>query len=420
MSFVSKFLLSCTLIAAAQSAQAGVDTTVVTPANSSVSSIAVTPESIVLPTSQSAPRETALDKKQMAKRETPNNRASAERSAPPPEFTLPNDPHPSLTPSTIVATAKLADVYRRISDRGGWPKVVALSPGDRGKQVAALKERLAAEGDLDPRTISDTPNVYDKTISAAVNTFQARMGLKATGIVSGATLSAMNVPALKRYQQMVATSQRLSQMRLSFSDRYIVVNLPSATVEAVKSGQVAQRFVAIVGDVEHQSPEVVARAQAVNLNPTWTVPASIIKNEFIPKLLKDKDYLSKLRIRVLDMHNKEVDPAKIDWTNEQMVANYLLRQDSGAGNSLGEIRINMPNRHAVYMHDTPSKRLFGKDNRFLSHGCVRVQGVYDLASWILEGAPNAPAFSGWSKPELLKKVATNEQIELKFACDLER
>jgi murein L,D-transpeptidase YcbB/YkuD len=104
-----------------------------------------------------------------------------------------------------------------------------------------------------------------------------------------------------------------------------------------------------------------------------------------------------------------VNAGAVDWSSERAV-NYTLRQDSGTGNSLGQIRINMPNKHAVYMHDTPSKRHFGADYRFLSHGCVRVQGVYDLAEWILQGTPG-----GWDKARIQSTIASAERVEVKVA-----
>jgi murein L,D-transpeptidase YcbB/YkuD len=191
------------------------------------------------------------------------------------------------------------------------------------------------------------------------------------------------------------------------------VNIPSAAVDAVENGQAVHRYAAVVGDVEHRSPEIEAKISAINLNPTWTVPVSIIKNEIIPKMRQNPKYLSKAKIRILDGKGREIDPGKIDWSTEK-AANYTLRQDSGAGNSLGSIRISMPNKLAVYMHDTPSKRLFGSDYRFLSHGCVRVEGVYDLAAWLLEGAGGSPTGT-WNKQELLQKIASAEREDIKLA-----
>ena len=130
---------------------------------------------------------------------------------------------------------------------------------------------------------------------------------------------------------------------------------PRPPVEAVENGRVARHYVAIVGGVEHQSPEISAKISVINLNPTWTVPTSIIKKEIIPKMQKDPGYLTRAKIRILDGDGNAVDPKAVDWSTQRAV-NYTLRQDFGASNSLGAIRIGMPNKLAVYMHDTPSKK----------------------------------------------------------------
>ena len=177
---------------------------------------------------------------------------------------------------------------------------------------------------------------------------------------------------------------------------------PRLQVEAVENGRVVHHYIAIVGDPDHPSPEISAHIQVVNLNPTWTVPTSIIKKEIIPRMQRDPGYLTRAKIRILDGQGKEINPKSVNWSTER-ATNYTLRQDSGAGNSLGSIRIGMPNKLAVYMHDTPSKGAFGSDYRFLSHGCVRVQGVYDYAAWLLEGTPGGPS-GGWDKAALQAKI----------------
>ena len=277
-----------------------------------------------------------------------------------------------------------------------------------------MRKRLALEGDLETSEAGDglASLAWDARLTAAVKRFQARMGLRQTGRVAGATLKAMNVPVSVRSTQLAASARRLAGVKFSFGDRYVVVNLPAASVEAVENGRVVHRYVAIVGDVEHPSPEIAAHISVINLNPTWTVPTSIIKNEIIPKMQKDPGYLTREKIRILDGSGAEIDPKSIDWATER-AANYILRQDSGAGNSLGAIRIGMPNKLAVYMHDTPSKRLFGADYRFLSHGCVRVQGVYDFAEWLLEGASDVPS-GVWDKAALLAKVKEGAREDIKL------
>ncbi len=320
---------------------------------------------------------------------------------PPRETALSDDPQPTFQPGTFFATAKASERYSAIVDAGGWPTdIVSVGPGSRGPAVARLRKRLAIEGDLSAGEASGL--AWDKGLTAAVKRFQERVGLRQTGIVSGATLKAINVPARVRFRELASSADRLAGLNFSFDDRYVVVNLPSTSVEAVENGRVVHRYVAIVGDPEHPSPEISAHIQAVNLNPTWTVPTSIIKKEIIPRMQRDPGYLTRAKIRILDGSGKEINPKAVNWSTER-AANYTLRQDSGAGNSLGSIRINMPNKLAVYMHDTPSKGLFGADYRFLSHGCVRVQGVYDLAAWLLEGTGGGPS-GGWNEAALKSRI----------------
>jgi murein L,D-transpeptidase YcbB/YkuD len=328
--------------------------------------------------------------------------------APPRETALSDDPTPVLQPETFFTTSKASERYAQIVDLGGWPTVgVSLRPGAKGPAVVALRRRLAAEDDA----LADTrKQAWDPELTAAVKRFQFRMGLKQTGVVAGATLKALDVPATVRFRQLASSAQRLAGLDFPFGDRYIVVNIPSTAVDAVENDRVVRRYAAIVGDPEHHSPEVQAKVVAVNINPTWTVPVSIIKNEIAPKMLKDPGYLARSRIRVLNNKGEEVDPRTINWASER-ATNYTLRQDSGAGNSLGSIRISMPNPHAVYMHDTPSRNLFANDYRFLSHGCVRVQGVIDLAAWILDGA-SGPTLS---KEQINAKIASGEREEVKLA-----
>jgi murein L,D-transpeptidase YcbB/YkuD len=314
---------------------------------------------------------------------------------PPRETALSDDPRPTLQPDTFFATAKASERYSAIVDAGGWPTdIAAIGPGTKGHLSPAEASGLA----------------WDNGLTAAVKRFQARMGLRQTGIVSGATLKAINVPAKVRFRQLASSANRLAGLNFSFDERYVVVNLPSTQVEAVENGRVVHHYVAIVGDPEHPSPEISAHIQVINLNPTWTVPTSIIKKEIIPRMQRDPGYLARAKIRILDGSGKEINPKSVNWSTER-ATNYTLRQDSGAGNSLGSIRIGMPNKLAVYMHDTPSKGLFGADYRFLSHGCVRVQGVYDYAAWLLEGTPGGPA-GGWDKAALQAKIKEGARYDI--------
>ena len=329
------------------------------------------------------------------------------------ETALSSDSAPSYTPATLALIKKEAEHYASIAANGGWPEVPqALASGQSGAAVLTLRKRLAAEGDLDAAQISNPQ--WDQALTNAIRQFQGRMGLKQNGQVRGATLTALNISADVRARQLASSYNRMAGINFSFGDRYVVVNIPSAVVEAVENGHVAHRYVAVVGDVDHPSPEIIARVQAINLNPTWTVPTSIIKNEIIPKMRKDPAYLKRMKIRILDSHGDEVKPMAINWSGNSAI-NYTLRQDSGAGNSLGNIRINMPNAQAVYMHDTPSKKFFGRDYRFLSHGCVRVADVFSFAQWLLEGTNTGSKSGVWDKASLRAKADDGERTDIKLA-----
>ena len=203
--------------------------------------------------------------------------------APPRETALSDDPRPTLQPDTFFATAKASERYSAIVDAGGWPTdIAAIGPGTKGPAVARLRKRLAIEGDLSGGEASGL--AWDSGLTAGVKRFQARMGLRQTGIVSGATLKAINVPAKVRFNQLASSANRLAGLNFSFDERYVVVNIPSTQVEAVENGRVVHHYIAIAGDPDHPSPEISAHIQVVNLNPTWTVPTSIIKKEIIPRM----------------------------------------------------------------------------------------------------------------------------------------
>ena len=326
------------------------------------------------------------------------------------------DPAPTLAASTFLDTLRMADRYQAIVAAGGWstlPVDLVVKPGARDPSIPSLRQHLTMVGDLPAGTPSS--DQLDAALVAAVKSFQARHGLPETGLVGRQTVAALNVPASSRQRQLAASAARQLGSTFAFGDRYVVVNIPSATVEAVENGVVVRRYVAVVGKPDKATPRIEARISSVNLNPTWTVPVSIIKKEIIPRMRKDPGYLARERIRILGPGGAEVDPTTIDWGSEKAAA-YTLRQDSGLDNSLGQVRIDMPNRQAVYLHDTPSKSLFAREVRFHSHGCVRVAQVKELAGWLLEGTPGPNAAgSTWGPIEIETSIATNERFDIKLA-----
>ena len=353
----------------------------------------------------------------LAQPQTANAVTSLVPAAPKPapeDVLLSKDPQPTFAPDTLAMTDDAAKAYLAIVEAGGWlavPGGAKLAPGTHGLTVALLRRRLAATADLDPALAAG--DEYDAAVEAAVRRFQDRHGLETTGSIGAGTLRALNVSAVERYDQLVNSANRLRAQKFGFGPRYVVVNIPSATAEAVENGRVAQRYLAVVGRPENASPTEETRITSVNLNPTWTVPASIVRKEIIPHMQADPAYLDKADIRILDQAGAIVDPRTIDWTSNA-ASSFTLRQESGVKNSLGTIRIDMPNRDAVYMHDTPQKGLFGSVQRFASHGCVRVSRIPELAAWLLQGNTSGEGPS-WTVTMIDAATALGTRLDVKLA-----
>jgi len=317
-------------------------------------------------------------------------------------------PEPTFDEGTYNRINEALLSYSAIEVRGGWPQMpkVTLEPGASGPHVSKLRQRLAVTEDLPPELADG--DIYDMMLTEAVKRFQIRHGLPETGTVGPQTIEALNVPVTKRIRQLVASLDRLNGMNFVFGQRYVVVNIPAAVAEAVEDGKVARRYVTVVGKTDRPSPTLTANITAVNINPTWTVPLSILKKDIVTKMRKDPSYVSRLRMRVLDSAGNEIDPASVDW-NSDRTPNFTVRQDSGDGNALGNLRIDMPNSYSVYMHDTNHKEFFSADYRFQSSGCTRVQGVQDLAAWILKDK------EGWSRKEIDAEIATGKRTTVRLA-----
>jgi len=318
-------------------------------------------------------------------------------------------PEPTYDEGTAQRITAAMLSYSAIEVRGGWPTLPAnanLKPGAAGPDVALLRRRLAMTDDLpENRAIGEN---YDETVTAGVRRFQARHGLEQTGVVGPKTLAALNVPVSKRLRQLGASLDRLAGTDFVFGQRYVVVNLPAAHAEAVVGNKVVRRHVAQVGRPDRPSPTLTTYITTVNLNPTWTVPLGILKKDVIPKMRRDPGYAGRMHMRVLDGAGNEVDPHSVDW-NSDRAPGFTIRQDSGNWNALGSVRIDMPNPHSVYMHDTNHKEFFSADYRFQSSGCTRIENPRDLAAWVLEETP------GWTRREIDAGIAKGQKLDIRVA-----
>ena len=280
-------------------------------------------------------------------------------------------------------------IYRDLAAGGGWPAVPAgpkLEPGMRDARIAAVRVRLGASGDL--AGADSASDLYDASLRHAIERFQSQHGLTADGVIGAGTIEALNVPVEARLATMMANLRRLQQQGRAWGASYIAVNIAAASYRLVDDGETVFEQVAIVGQPDWQTPEVDSQIERIEFNPYWTVPERIARMEVQPAIEKDPDYLAK--------HNM------------QEVGGFY-RQDPGDDNALGKAKFLFPNPYDVYLHDTNSHRLFRREGRFLSHGCVRIPNAVALAESLLRNDPR------WTREKIDEAIdlGKNRSITLK-------
>lgn len=315
---------------------------------------------------------------------------------------------PIFSPETVSYIERAIDQYRSIVNAGGWPQVPVskkLKIGVSDPAVSALRQRLMVTGDLSRK--AGTSDKFDSNVDAAVKRFQGRHGFPSDGVIGTYTLAALNVPADVRLGQLETNLVRLRSMSGFLGDRYVMVNIPAAQIEAVEGNRVAQRHTAVVGKIDRQSPILNSKITNIVINPYWNAPVSIVEKDIIPLMQKDPNYLKDNAIRIYGPDGQEIDPVNVNWGSNE-AAGYRLRQDPGKGSAMASMKINFPNPHAVYMHDTPKQGLFNKIMRFESSGCVRVQNVRDLGVWLLKDT------QGWDRRTIESTIvsASSQEVPL--------
>jgi murein L,D-transpeptidase YcbB/YkuD len=316
---------------------------------------------------------------------------------------------PIFSPETVSYIEQAIGQYSNIVAQGGWPQVPAtkkLTLGVIDPDVEALRRRLMISGDLS--TNAGMSQSFDTYVDAAVKRFQTRHGLPADGVTGKYTFAAMNVSAPVRLGQLETNLVRLRSMSGFLGDRYVMVNIPAAQIEAVEGNRVVSRHTAIVGKIDRQTPILNSKINEIIVNPYWNAPESIVIKDIIPKMRQDPTYLTANSIRLIAPDGTEVDPASVDWSTEDAVK-YRFRQDPGKINAMASVKINFPNPHAVYMHDTPQQSLFSKLMRFDSSGCVRVQNVRDLVTWLLRDT------EGWNRQRFEDTIKSGENTPVALA-----
>ncbi len=317
---------------------------------------------------------------------------------------------PILGPQSVPSIQQAIAQYQQIASAGGWPQVnpgqQRLQLGVTDQSVQALRQRLFVTGDLPQE--AGMSSSFDSYVDGAVKRFQARHGLPADGVLGEFTLKAMNIPADVRLQQLNTNLIRLQTFPEELGRRHVMVNIPAAYVEGIEDGSVVTRHNAVVGRLSRPTHLVNSKIYEVILNPYWTAPRSIVEKDIVPLMRKDPTYLTKNNIRLIDGKGTEVAPETIDW-NAEKAPNLMFRQDPGKINAMASTKINFYNKNGEYMHDTPQQGLFNKLMRFESSGCVRVQNVRDLTTWLLRDTPP------WSRQQMEQVITTRVNTPIKLA-----
>lgn len=274
--------------------------------------------------------------------------------------------------------------YRDIAAHGGWP--TGFSTGPLGpEKLAALRTRLAAEGDLAApagAAPASGPGGFDATLREGLKRFEQRHGLVADGRLDPDVVHDLNVPVEERIRDLDLNLERWRWLPESLGDKHILVNLPSYWLEGIENGKPTIQMRVVIGKTENPTPIFSDSMTTIVFSPYWNVPPSIAKKEILPAMQRDPGYLSRNNMEVV-RGGQVVSPWSVDWDG----GGFTVRQRPGPRNALGHVKFVFPNNFDVYLHDTPADALFNSNDRTFSHGCVRVEKPLELAEWVLAGQP---------------------------------
>lgn len=277
--------------------------------------------------------------------------------------------------------------YRSIED-DQWPKVghvKALKPGEEDNIVPKVRQRLLSL----KYDISDSlSKVYDAELESVMKQFQSRHGLNNDGVIGKLTIEALNITPRERVEMIRVNMERIRWLPLTVPDSLILVNIADYTLDVLRGKDTLLTMRSIVGKSYRKTPAFVSKMTYLVFSPTWVIPQGILTKDVIPAVQKDPDYLAKKNMKVLRFDGTEVDPATVEWSKyKKRGFPYMIRQEPGADNALGWVKFMFPNTYDVYIHDTPNRNLFSRDERTFSSGCIRIEKPLELAKLLLSDNP---------------------------------
>jgi murein L,D-transpeptidase YcbB/YkuD len=297
----------------------------------------------------------------------------------------------------------LAD-HRSMLAGGGWPAVSdgpVIEAGSSGPRVAELRRRLRITGDLTGPNPTD-PEVFDGGLEEAVHRFQQRHGIDADGKVGPRTVEELNIPVETRIDQLRASLERMRWVFRDLPDDFLVADIAGFQAYLFDEGREVWQTRVQVGKPYHATPVFQDTIRYIELNPTWTIPPGILRNETLPAIRRDPSYLGRHNMSVVTSSGEVVDPATIDWAATATGGfPFMIRQEPGPDNALGRVKFMFPNPYMVYLHDTPSQGLFARSERAFSHGCIRTENPFELVELLL-------ADQGWDRARIDEVLASRK------------
>ena len=297
--------------------------------------------------------------------------------------------------------------YRDIQDAGGWQTVPVgptLKPGMTDRRIPLLRKRLSITGEFEG-SVTDA-DYYDDALKAAVMRFQYKHRLEADGAVGKNTYAALNVPVKARIDQIRVNLERGRWVFHKLPAEFLVVDIAGFRAFHYEDLKRTWSSRVQVGKPFRKTPVFKSKIKYIVFNPTWTVPPTILEKDILPKIKKNPGYLTKMKISVLDKKGRKVDPKSVEWSKYSKRVPYILRQEPGPHNALGRIKFIFPNKYFIYLHDTPSRSLYGRKDRAFSSGCIRVQKNIELAELLL----NNPA--KWNRESIQQVLDTNKTLRV--------
>ena len=275
---------------------------------------------------------------------------------------------------------------------------------DTNPSLIDIKKRLIYWKDLQPKDSLST--IYDRKTVEAVKKFQIRHGLPADGVIGQGTIESLNYSKEQRRRQILANMERWKWFPRDMGNEYVIINIPEYKLTLIKDEDTIRTYKVIVGRAKRKTPILSSKLTHAIFNPTWTVPPTILKEDVIPAITIDRNYLAQTNIKIYDGNGNIV--SANDWKLSN-AKNYRYIQSPGTFNSLGMVKLTFPNRFSVYLHDTNHRDYFSKSMRSLSSGCVRIDKPLELTEYLLDDTTN------WNLEKITETLQSEKtkQITLK-------